>query len=280
MELKDLKTKNRIVTNGPFLKWVGSKQWLKEEITHLVKKSKKFNYFEPFLGSGAVFFNNNFKSAMLNDINKDLVITYKVVRDMHEKLIDSIKKIPQNEDSFYQVRMKKPETHLNIATRFVYLNKTSFNGLYRVNSKGEFNASYGKREFSIPALSDRLRYCAKKLKEVKLFNEDFTFMKQFVDSNSIVFFDPPYLNTANTGFNKYDKCAFSQADNQKLIEFILHVKKVGGKYILTNEDNPLVRDVFSEIGDHFITATRKSKISSKIEARKTYNELIVTNITL
>lgn len=268
------------ITTKSFLKWVGSKEWLKKEIAHLVRKSGKLNYVEPFLGSGAVFFSNNFNSSVLNDINSELIQTFICVKDRPEELFNSIKLIPQNEEAFYSLRKQSPVDSLEIATRFIYLNKTSFNGLYRVNRNGEFNASYGKRTFSLNQLKESLFSCSKKLEGVKLINSNFTSTIDYVDSNSIVFLDPPYIHSTNSGFNKYDKNAFSDFDNIELYNFIKVAKERGAKYILTNEDNEQVRQIFSGLEDNLITASRTSNISSKVESRKKYNELIVTNIDL
>tara|TARA_B110000027_G_scaffold99998_1_gene105750 strand:- start:2436 stop:3269 length:834 start_codon:yes stop_codon:yes gene_type:complete len=261
-----------------FLKWIGSKKWLKKEILFLISKISPNNYHEPFLGSGAIFFSKKSQKSFLNDINSDLITTYLVVRENPNDLVEKLNELEQSERMFYQIREKKPISNLEIATRFIYLNKTSFNGLYRENKSGEFNASYGKRQFNIRTISNQILSSSNLLQNVELTSVDFSETISNVKENDLVFLDPPYSISEGEGFTRYNRELFSENDQKRIIKYIEEVKKRKAFYILTNEYNDNSVGLLSVLEDKTLIANRKSVISGDINGRKLYRELIVTNI--
>jgi len=268
----------QIETTPPFLKWIGSKRWLKKEIGFLIDRVTFNNYHEPFLGSGAVFFENTINSGYLNDLNEELIITYKVVQNSPNELLMVIKGLPQNEEAFYQIREIVPDSDLEKAARFIYLNKSSYNGLYRVNNDGKFNASYGKRKFDLSRLSSLIMNCSNRLQSCEITYGDYKDTLVNVRQGDIVFLDPPYSISENKGYTRYTTSKFQMEEQFVLREYIESIKKIGAKYILTNEYNDNVITCFNELNDRSIVATRKSVVSRTIEDRVKYNEVIYTNI--
>ncbi|PIQ68894.1 MAG: modification methylase [Candidatus Taylorbacteria bacterium CG11_big_fil_rev_8_21_14_0_20_46_11] len=190
----------------PFVKWVGGKRQLLKQfrLMHLYPPDR-FNpktgrYFEPFVGGGAVFFDLVPKKAFLSDLNSELVTTYNVIKNDVEKLIDSLKKHKIDKKYFLQIRAQDPAelSDLNIASRFIYLNRTCFNGMYRVNSKGGFNVPFGK--YTNPLICDEvnLRKVSKALQNVEIKRQDYKEVLKRARKGDFVYFDPPYYPVSKT----------------------------------------------------------------------------------
>lgn len=244
----------------PILKWAGGKRQLLQAIKETFGDLEigSHRYFEPFFGGGALFFDLNPKKANLNDINKELMNVYKVVRDDLEKLIIELEKLKENhsEENFYRVReLDRLDDFLNIdetfrAARTIYLNKTCFNGLYRVNSKGYFNTPSGK--YKNPSLYDKdnLREVSKILssKSINLTSKSYEDSIKYARKNSIIYFDPPYDYENEDGFVGYSKQGFNQDDLRKLKMVSDKLVDKGCVVLLSNNDTPFVRELFD--GDH------------------------------
>ena len=261
----------------PFLRWAGGKKWLVKEINNFLPKEKFNNYHEPFIGGGAIFFNllpDNI--SYLNDLNIELIETYQLIKNNVEEVISELKKFKNNEDCYYLVRSKKYRNEAKRAARFIFLNQTSFNGIYRVNLKGEYNVPFGyrKKDFFEP---ENLRLVSIALKNAVISSGDFTNSIDNVEKGDLVFLDPPYTITHNNnGFFKYNKKLFSEDDQYRLSNMIDIIKEKKAYYILTNAAHHKVKEIF-EKGDPMVELKRASLIGGINAKRGKYAELIITN---
>jgi len=266
-----------------FVKWAGGKSQLIEQYKNLFPK-KFEKYFEPFLGSGAVFFftkkNFNPKKVLLSDINKELIITFTVVRDKVEELIESLKKRKKlhSKEYFYKVRKEKSKelSDVEIASRLIYLNKTCYNGLYRVNSKGEFNVPFG--DYKNPAILDekKLREAHKLLQNVKLKAIPFEKISNLIKKGDFIYLDPPYYPISKTSsFTSYTKDVFLEEKQKKLAEVFKKLNEKGCLVMLSNSDHPFIRGLYKGFFIHLVKARRA--ISCIGKKRGKINEIVVTN---
>lgn len=228
----------------PFIKWVGGKRRIAKLISSYMPKDFD-NYYELFLGGGAVFLNshNLFKNKYLSDLNTDLITTYKVVRDDIESLIDALQEHAKNNcaEYYYEVRSKHDLTNpISIASRFIYLNKTCFSGMYRVNSKGRFNSPYAYYKNPLICDIDALLDCNKALQGVELNCASFNEIQ--VSKNSVVYCDPPYYKSTDP----YNKTNFSKTHQTLLAIRSQEWIKNGCKVILSNSDTELIRELYPE----------------------------------
>lgn len=263
----------------PFLRWAGGKKWLIKRIKGAIDIEAYSSYHEPFVGGGALLFFFHPKKAYISDANEQLILTYIVVRDNIHDVIDIISDFGKGEDAYYRVRAMKTEEPIVQAARFIYLNQMSYNGIYRVNSKGEYNVPWGKRlkyEFDF----NNLRNVSKYLQRVSIQTMDFGESIKSVRKNALVFLDPPYtLSKIDNGFIQYNKKTFTLEDQKRLSEIIDQIKSRGAFYILTNADHEIIRKVFDK-KDKVIPVTRKSTIGGKNANRGQYEECIFTNTNL
>jgi len=263
---------------SPFLRWAGGKSWFIKHI-HKYLPCDGFNaYHEPFLGGGAIFFNLIPPNAYLSDLNEELISTYIEVRDNVEEVISELRKFENTKEYYYIIRERQENSSAGNAARFIYLNQTSFNGIYRVNLNGKYNVPYGYRSknFFQP---ESLRLASRALRRTTLFNSDFTDILGNIRERDLVFLDPPYtVSHYNNGFIKYNSKLFSEEDQKKLSEFILSIKELGAYYILTNADHHQVHEIFKFNGDRIETEKRASLIGGKDAKRGVYQEAIFTNV--
>ncbi len=262
----------------PFLRWAGGKSWLIKNMDLLTHNIAFNNYHEPFLGGAAFFLaiepeNHSF----LTDLNEDLIRTYSTLKQSPEEIIDVLLTYENSENFYYEIRELTFDDPISQAARFIYLNQTSFNGIYRVNLKGKYNVPYGYRSkcFVEP---DVLRKVSARLQNAELFSGDFDCSRERVNEGDLVFLDPPYtVSHNNNGFIKYNQKLFSLDDQRRLSRFIDHLKNIGAYYILTNAAHTVIRDIF-EKGDRLIELDRVSLISGTSESRIKTSEYIFTNI--
>ncbi|KXK05014.1 MAG: DNA adenine methylase [Chlorobi bacterium OLB4] len=246
-------------TAKPFLKWAGGKTQLINDIEKALPKDiskNKFTYIEPFVGSGAVLFwmlNNfpNLKKAVINDVNEDLINTYKTIASKPKELI-SILQILQNEfhglegqdeakkEYYYKKRNlfnKRNERQIEQAALFIFLNRTCFNGLYRVNRKNEYNVPIGS--YKRPTICDKENILAvsQVLQKVEILCGDYEETLKFADNNTLFYFDPPYKPLSETSsFNSYAKDEFNDAEQIRLRDFCHKLDTLGHTWILSNSD--------------------------------------------
>ncbi len=259
----------------PFLKWAGGKAQLLEQLRPLLP-TRFANYFEPFVGGGAVFFGVRPPAATLSDVNSELVKTYEVVRDRPSALIAALKRHRYEKDYFYSVRDQNP-AELSVverAARMIFLNKTAFNGLYRVNSRGQFNVPFGRHRQPQFCDEDNLKACALALEHVRLENADFEAVLGDARRGDFVYFDPPYVPVSDTAyFTSYIPGGFSWADQQRLAAVVSRLAARGVKVMLSNSDVPALRELYRDFRVETVTATRR--INSRVDGRGSLTEIVV-----
>lgn len=263
----------------PFLKWPGGKRWLIEDHRHLLPKRINGRYIEPFLGSGAVFFHLRPRDAILSDINSELIEVYSNVKRAHRKIVArlSVHHVQHaiNPGRYYDIRAEVPDTAQARAARMLYLNRTCFNGIYRVNQKGEFNVPRGsKTKVLMP--DDMWQDWSKALRNAQLRNSDFEPVIDEARSGDFLFADPPYTVHHNmNGFVKYNEVMFSWDDQVRLAKAMDRARRRGARILMTNANHESVRELYGK-GFKKITVSRYSSVSGKSEGRSSFEELIIT----
>lgn len=259
----------------PFLKWAGGKRWLTKRLEdHLPEKYN--NYIEPFLGSGAVFFHLTPKRSILSDINENLINTYKAIkqdyRAIHDRLIEHDNN--HNSDYYYYIRSLECDDPADCAARFIYLNRTCFNGLYRVNQKGQFNVPIGSKD-KVILDTDDFENISKHLQKAEIFHSDFEPIIDRAQDGDLVYIDPPYtVKHNNNGFVKYNEHMFTWEDQVRLSNAIQRASQRGAHIILSNADHKSIRDLYQSFG-RIDALSRNSVIASDPQNRGKYSELLI-----
>ncbi|MFA5870912.1 MAG: DNA adenine methylase [Candidatus Paceibacterota bacterium] len=271
----------------PFVKWVGGKRQLLKQFKLLnLYPPEKFNpsagrYFEPFVGGGAVFFDLLPQYAFLSDLNGELITTYNVIKNDVEKLIISLKKHKINKEYFLKVRSQDPEklSDINVASRFIYLNRTGFNGMYRVNSSGKFNVPYGKHTNPLICDEENLRKVSIALKNVDIKKQDYKEVLKKAKKGDFIYFDPPYYPVSKTAsFTSYTNESFLEKEQIELRDTFAELNKRGCFVMLSNSDTPFINKIYSEIKGARITKVEAGRmINSKATGRGKITEVLVTN---
>lgn len=269
-----------------FVKWAGGKRQLIDQFKPLFPR--KFNrYLEPFVGSGAVFFYiiQNFKpkEIILSDINEELINAYKIIKTDVEKLIIELKQhkeyhLAKGKPYYLTIRATNPKDlpKLERAARFIYLNKTCFNGLYRVNSKGQFNVPMGAYKNPSIVQEEKLRLASKLLKNVKLKVMSFEKVLTLAKKGDFIYFDPPYYPLKNkNSFTNYTKDSFMEKEQEKLAEVFINLDRKGCLVMLSNSDTKFIKDLYHKYNIKLVQATRM--INSDGKNRGKINEIVVTN---
>lgn len=262
----------------PFLRWAGGKSWLLRKIS-LQSNFTYNNYHEPFLGGGAVFFYLRPKhNSYLSDLNPELVNCYSMLRDKVEDVIDILRSFKNESDFYYKIRNETNSDGVYSAARFIYLNQTSFNGIYRVNLNGVYNVPYGNRVKDF-INADLLRAVSFSLQNVVLNVGDFSQVLNNVNVGDLVFLDPPYTVTHNdNGFIKYNEKLFSFEDQLRLSQTMDLIHENGAFYILTNADHHQVREIFTRNENNCYQFSRASLIGGFNAFRGHTSELVFSNI--
>lgn len=271
----------------PFLKWAGGKRVLAPKIIALLPKEIN-RYYEPMVGAGAVFFElarkKRFKKARISDINPELIRTYRAIRDDVTSVIGYLRQIESQhlnrkdkEAYFYKVRaMDLPDDDLPpIAARMIYLNKTCFNGLYRVNRSGKFNAPYGK--YTNPTICDEqnLRSVSKILRGVQITCQDFEAALDDIQAKKdAAYLDPPYWPVKKGAFTAYTEGGFDSLDQQRLADLAHKFKKKGVHAVLSNSDVLAVHKIYKGLKINIVSAARN--INSDGSGRGKVNEVLIT----
>ena len=265
----------------PFVKWVGGKTQLLPELTARIPNSFS-RYFEPFVGGGALFFYLQPEQSILIDLNEELTNTYRVVKDKTEALIAALKQHTYEKEYYYQIRnidrTRAYESWSDVqrASRLIYLNKCCFNGLYRVNSKGEFNTPFGR--YKNPRIVDEtnLRAVSIALQEAQIITGSFLEVESMINSDDFVYFDPPYapLN-ATSNFTGYSQGGFDGEMQEELRNLCKRLNQRGIRFMVSNSSAPLILDLYQDYQVDFVYATRA--INSRGHKRGKIPEVIVTN---
>jgi DNA adenine methylase len=260
---------------NPFLKWAGGKRWLPANYSHFLPTN--FNrYIEPFLGGGAVFFHLTPKRAILGDSNRELIETYQALRGDWRKVVNFLKvhHRKHSTDYYYRIRATIPKTLAERAARFIYLNRTCWNGLYRVNLNGKFNVPIGTKT-DVLYEDDNFAAIHRALRSAELRCSDFEYLVDEARSGDLVFVDPPYTVRHNhNAFVKYNEQLFSWWDQERLFYALKRARKRGAKIVATNAFHSSVKSLYR---GHFelIRVSRLSSISSKADTRAKYDELLI-----
>lgn len=275
------KSRNALIS--PIVKWVGGKRQLLDEIMPFIP-DKYTTYVEPFVGGGALFFEIQPKKAIINDYNEELINMYQIVRDYPDELIDILKEHEDSnsEDYFYTIRSldrNSEYTHLGDvkrAARIIYLNKTCYNGLYRVNAAGQFNTPYGKYKNPcivnatvIKAMSSYLNN-----KEISIRQGDYRDVLKNVHKGAFVYLDPPYMPiSSSASFTGYTENGFSYKEQVELKKACDKLRDRGIIFVQSNSDCPEIRELYS--GYDIVTVQAKRAINSNALKRGEVNEVLI-----
>jgi DNA adenine methylase len=259
----------------PFLKWAGGKRWLTAQYTDLLPDNFD-RYIEPFLGSGAVFFHLRPKSAVLSDSNRDLIETYKAIRSNWRRIANALRRHHKNhsERYYYAERARLRRSRFEKAAQFIYLNRTCWNGLYRVNLRGEFNVPIGTKS-SVVLESDDFEKTALLLRGVKLVASDFEKTIDMAKRGDFVFVDPPYVTSHNfNGFVKYNDNLFSWSDQERLNAAVRRAAQRGAKILVTNAAHDSIRDLYQGMGRQ-VELARASILAADSNNRRMTSEIAI-----
>ncbi len=275
--------KNKLI--APFLKWVGGKrQLLPKIVEHLPKNIRELRYFEPFIGGGAVLFHLQPENAVINDFNKELINVYNVVKDNLDDLIVDLKKHKNTSEYFYQIRgLDRTDEFLSLsevqrASRIIYLNKTCFNGLYRVNNAGEFNAPFGRYKNPNIVNEPTLKAVNKFLNKnnISINNGDYSDILETADENSFIYLDPPYHPISeNSNFTGYVQGGWDMFDQIRLREVCDTLNEKGAKFLLSNSSSPFIKDQYEKYKITTVKAIRA--INSNGADRGEIDEVLIRN---
>lgn len=277
-------TKPKLDRATPFLKWVGGKAQLLEQFERLfVPRDRYEHYLEPFVGSGAVFFHLRPDRAYLADNNEELINCYKQVKQHVEAVVELLRthKRLHSEAHYYKVRSYQPRdlSPIERAARLIYLNKTCFNGLYRVNSRGGFNVPMGR--YTNPPILDEqgLQRAHRALRGVELYCMPFDrFCDEFAEKGDFVYFDPPYFPISKTAnFTGYTENAFGLEEQVKLRDAFERLDAKGCFLMLSNSASPTIRHLYKKYRHTTYEVLARRSINSAPDKRGAIKELVVLN---
>ncbi len=270
----------------PFVKWAGGKRQIMKDIKKYIPDNYS-TYYEPFVGGGAVFFELAPKKAVLNDYNKELMNVFECIKDeiRFEKMCNELNHHEANhsEEYYYKIRdLDRDKKKFNKlvdykrAARTIYLNKACFNGLYRVNSKNEFNVPYGKKEKVNTYEGQNLGivHCILNFNDIELLSTDFEEAVKNAKKGDFIYFDPPYDSDTST-FNSYTEDGFGKEEQVRLFELFEKLDKKGCYIMLSNHNTKLIRDLYKNYNINVIKAKRNINANGK--KRGNVEEVLITN---
>lgn len=271
----------------PFIKWVGGKRQLLKQFRDLgLYPPEDFDpihntYFEPFVGGGAVFFDLLPRKAELSDLNEELVITYNVIKNDVEELVKSLKKHKHNKEYYLKIRARGVEnlSDIDIASRFIYLNRTGFNGLYRVNRQGGFNVPFGRYKNPLICDEENLNKVSKSLQNVLIKHQDYKVVLSRARKGDFIYFDPPYFPVSKTAsFTSYTAEVFLEKEQIELRDAFADLHQRGCFVMLSNSDTPFINEIYSKIkGAKINKIVANRAINSKASGRGKITEVLITN---
>lgn len=271
----DLKSSRTTRRAEPFIKWVGGKQALMPQLLPHFPKSYG-RYIEPFIGGGAVFFSLEHPVSVIADRNEWLIDTYEAIRDDWKAVAKKLGKLPNTKDDFLRIRAIQPKT-LSLTDRaahFIYLNKTCFRGLFRVNQKGQFNVPYGAydRRYFDP---ENLQAASEVLKGATVLRGDFESAVVGAEKGDFIYFDPPYYKLGGfADFNRYTPGQFREADHVRLASLCNELSERGVKWALSNSDTPFIRGLYGRYRFVPVKARREINLNSQ---DRDVSELLILN---
>lgn len=272
----------------PFVKWAGGKRQLLPQINENTPKNFK-KYYEPFVGGGAVFLDKQLKKVVINDFNSELTNAYQVVKDSSEELLKLLETHSENNSSdyYYEIRAWDRDGTLDTkseverAARFIYLNKTGFNGLFRVNSHGQVNVPYGK--YKNPAIVNEavIRAVSKYLQksDITILNGDYGDALKDVKKNDFVYLDPPYADVTNDkkSFVGYTLNGFGDEEQERLRDVFKALDAKGAYVMMSNSSTPYIHELYKEYNETTKIVKAKRAINSKASGRGAVDEVLIMN---
>ncbi|MDR0512866.1 MAG: DNA adenine methylase [Treponema sp.] len=273
----------------PYLKWAGGKRQLLEEIKkHIPYDIKSHTYYEPFVGAGAVFFALKPQKAIINDLNSQLIFTYNAIKENVDDLIVLLKGYENKNNSqyYYEIRNADRDAQtFNVlpntekAARMIYLNKTCYNGLYRVNSSGFFNVPFGRYKNPVICEEILLRQISDYFNsnKITILNGDFECVLKTADKKSFVYLDPPYYSADKTHFTSYQAEGFGVQEQERLCYVVKELTVRGVKCLLSNSDSPFIRTLYGDEIFKIISVKAKRFINADSCGRGEVNEVLIKN---
>lgn len=262
---------------APFLKWAGGKQWLAATLAPLVMKGGR--YYEPFLGGASLFFAALPPQAYLSDINHDLIDTYAALRDSPQVVLRHLREWRYNKREYYAVRRATFHGSAKRAARFIFLNRTCWNGLYRVNGEGQFNVPIGR--FKRPRVLDRriLLGASAALRRARLSTSDFEKAVESARAGDFVYLDPPYtVKHDNNGFLRYNQRLFTWSDQERLARVAARLSTLGCRVVVTNAHHRNILSLYPDF--HITTLLRKSMLAGDAAERSTVREVLLSSFRI
>lgn len=266
----------------PFIKWVGGKRQLIDTIKAYMPHQYN-RYFEPFIGGGALFFELKPNNAFINDCNVELINLYSIVKNHPNELLEELEKHINNKEYYYEIRNldRDLEQYQNLsdiqrASRFIYLNKTAYNGLYRVNKNGFFNVPFGQYKNPNYIDHENILSCSKLLQQTTILNDDFEVIKPYIGSGDFVYFDPPYVPLSKTSsFTEYTKDGFDEIMQVRLRYFCDYIHSIGAYFMVSNSFTPYIKELYKNYTLLEVEANRS--INSIGSNRGKINEYLIVN---
>jgi len=263
---------------NPILRWAGGKSWLVKKLDRFLPKTFN-NYHEPFFGGGSIFFNlRQGNESFLSDVNSDLINAHSQIREDPDGVLQVLERFRNTVDDYYRIRETVFSSPIEKAAQFIFLNRTCFNGLYRVNHEGKFNVPYGFKNYKLLFNPDKFRRLSGLLRHATLWCGDFEASLSNVREGDLVSLDPPYtVSHIKNGFVKYNEKLFSWGDQKRLVSFIEKVRSRGASYILTNAKHESIRILFGR-KDIPISVCRSNVIGGRGAVRGPIEEYVFTNV--
>jgi DNA adenine methylase len=266
----------------PFVKWAGGKSQLVDRLSARLPESYS-KYYEPFIGGRAFLFALQAKPAVINDINKQLIHTYKTIRDNSDALISCISQLDSNvcdKDFYYATRTQfnkkiaNAEYDIELAALFIYINKHCFNGLYRVNSKGLFNVPWNNKQSGASISKSNIATMSAYLQDIEILQGDFESATATAENGDLVFFDSPYAPLNPTSFESYTKEGFSEEEHRRLSRLFRDLDHRGCYCILTNHNTEFIRELYNGYKIEEVDVRRAINSNA---AKRTGKEVIIRN---
>ena len=269
----------------PFLKWAGGKRQLMPEIRKMLPNGvANHPYYEPFIGGGALFFELLPKRAVINDYNEELINVYTVIRDNPSELIEDLKRHKNTAEYFYKIRAidRQPLfsnlTRIERASRIIYLNKTCYNGLYRVNNAGEFNSPFGRYKSPNIVNEPVIKAVSKYLNspQIQISSCDYALILKDIPTDSFVYLDPPYHPISeSSSFTGYVQGGWDEGDQLRLRDVCNRLRNNGIKFLLSNSASDFIREIYSDYNIHIVQAKRS--VNSNSSRRGQVDEFLIRN---
>jgi DNA adenine methylase len=259
----------------PLFPWPGGKRWLVPKLIELVPE-RHGTYYEPFFGAGALFFALRPAVALVSDQNRELMDCYRAIKTEHEQVARHLRAFPRDSEGYYRIRASSPTDAAERAARLIYLTTLAFNGIYRLNRRGEFNVPYGRREYPNLGLEQSMTEHAAALRCAAIQSVDFEMAVAPAGRGDVVYLDPPYtVAHSNNGFVRYNEHIFSWRDQQRLAAVAVDLDRRGCIVIMSNANHESISSLYQ--GFRAITVSRRSLVAADPAHRRNTDEVVFTN---